>query len=70
MIKVVIRHATWDIDDAVEVGEFAPSDVKHVVNLIKEYGVAPFEGLEDDEPHIYSESQFDLDRQRFEIIVE
>ena len=70
MIKVVIRHATWDAEDAMPVGEFPPSEITYVVNLIKQFGVAPFDDLEEDEAHIYSESQFDLERQRFEIIVE
>lgn len=69
MIKVAIRHVDWIRDDAIEIGEFNPNEVKDVVELIKKFGVSPFPETEVTENLKLLESQYDLDYGRFEIVV-
>jgi predicted lactoylglutathione lyase len=68
MIKVVVRHCSWN--EPEEIGEFSPSEVKDVINLIKENGVYASEGNDTLEKFEYDESYYNLDNKYFEIIVE
>jgi hypothetical protein len=68
MMKVVIRHCAWD--EPEEIGEFNPSDIQLVINLIKENGVWWSEGNDALEKYLYEDSHFNLDTKYFEIIVE
>jgi len=67
MLKVVIRHVAWE--EGEEIGEFAPSEVKHIVKLVEEFGVFSVEGNENLDDFSYHSSRFDIDKNCFEIIV-
>lgn len=65
MIKVVIRHVTWE--KGIEIDEFLPSEVKSIVKLIEEFGAFAADGLED---YSYHNSRYDIDNQCFEILID
>lgn len=68
MLKVVIRHTTWE--NGVLVGEFLPSEVESTVELIKNHGAFSLENNEKLEDYSYLSSRYDIDNNCFEIIIE
>jgi len=68
MIEVIIRHATWE--EGKKLGEFLPSEIKNLVDLINEFGVCTEESNEDLSEYTYYDASFDVDKRVFEIIVD